>query len=123
MIDFFTRGGVPGMVVIAITGLGALIWAIFSLIKYLKDGIIPKRYLDAILFLGSLSFFSGILWQSIGSTAVLSAIQEYPEVSRVAIAAGMRVSMIGTIFGASLFVFSGIFWFILRYLNAKKQEA
>ena len=110
------------MSVIMLTGLSAIIWSLLTLIKFLKLGFVTKRHLDAILFLGSLSFFLGLLGQGIGLSAALNAIQAFPSVSPAAVAGGIRVSMIAPLTGAILFSISGIFWFILRYLNAKKQE-
>ena len=122
MIDLFFQGGVPFMTVVMLTGIAAILWSLFSLIKFIKVGFITKRHLDAILFLGSLSFFIGILGQGIGLTAALHAIQDLPSVSPAAVAGGIRVSMIAPTTGAILFLLSSIFWFILRYLNAKKQD-
>ncbi len=110
------------MSIIMLTGFGAIIWSLLTLIKLLKLGLVSKRHLDAILFLGSLSFFLGLLGQGIGLSGALDAIQTYPNVSPAAIAGGIRVSMIAPLTGAILFSISGIFWFILRYVNAKKQE-
>ena len=123
MIDLFFQGGVQFMTFIVLSGLGAIIWSLLTLIKFLKLGLVSKRHLDAILFLGSLSFFIGLLGQGIGLTAALDVIQTYPNISPAAIAGGIRVSMIAPLTGAILFTLSGIFWFILRYLNARKQEA
>ncbi|WP_195715254.1 MotA/TolQ/ExbB proton channel family protein [Ancylomarina sp. 16SWW S1-10-2] len=111
------------MTVVVLTGIAAILWSLFSLIKFIKVGFIKKRHLDAILFLGSLSFFIGLLGQGIGITGALEAIQAFPNVSQEAVAGGIRVSMIAPLTGAILFTISGIFWFILRYLNARKQDA
>ncbi|MRT93616.1 hypothetical protein EMN46_11765 [Ancylomarina sp. 16SWW S1-10-2] len=123
MIDLFFQGGTVFMTVVVLTGIAAILWSLFSLIKFIKVGFIKKRHLDAILFLGSLSFFIGLLGQGIGITGALEAIQAFPNVSQEAVAGGIRVSMIAPLTGAILFTISGIFWFILRYLNARKQDA
>jgi hypothetical protein len=122
MIDLFFQGGVTFMTVVMLTGIAAILWSLFSLIKFIKVGFITKRHLDAILFLGSLSFFIGILGQGIGLTGALQSIQGSPSVSPAAVAGGIKVSMIAPLTGAILFLLSSIFWFILRYLNAKKQD-
>ncbi|MDE5417177.1 hypothetical protein L3049_04075 [Labilibaculum sp. DW002] len=122
MFDFFIKGGIAGMSIVMLSGIGAIIWSIISTAKFSKKGFITKRHLDAILFLGSFSFFIGILWQGIGLSEVLSIIQGYPNISPEAIAAGLRVSMISAITGAILFAISAIFWICLRYLNNKKAE-
>jgi hypothetical protein len=123
MFDFFFQGGAQFMTFVMLTGIAAIIWSLLTLIKFIKVGFVSKRHLDAILFLGSLSFFLGLLGQGIGLSAALDVIQTYPNISPAAIAGGIRVSMIAPITGAILFSISGIFWFILRYLNARKQEA
>jgi len=123
MIDLFFQGGVQFMTVIMLTGLAAIIWSLLTLIKFLKLGFVNKRHLDAILFLGSLSFFIGLLGQGIGLSGALDAIQSFPSVSPAAVAGGLKVSMIPPLTGAILFTISGIFWFTLRYQNARKQEA
>lgn len=122
MFDFFFEGGVHGMSVVMLSGLGAIVWSIISTANFLKVGFISKRHLDAILFLGSFSFFIGVLWQGIGLSEALSIIQQYPDISPAAISGGLRVSMISTLTGAILFALSGIFWMCLRYMNAKKTE-
>jgi len=111
------------MTIVMLTGLGAIIWSLLTLIKFLKLGFVNKRHLDAILFLGSLSFFLGLLGQGIGLSGALDVIQSVPGISPAAVAGGIRVSMIAPLTGGILFTISGIFWFILRYLNARKQEA
>ena len=111
------------MTIIVLTGLGAIIWSLLTLIKFLKLGFVTKRHLDAILFLGSLSFFLGLLGQGIGLSNALNSIQDVPSVSPAAVVGGLKVSMIPPLTGAILFSLSGIFWFILRYMNARKQEA
>jgi hypothetical protein len=123
MFDFLFEGGIQFMTVVMLTGLAAIIWSILTLIKFLKAGFVTKRHLDAILFLGSLSFFLGLLGQGIGLSGALDVIQAYPNISPAAVAGGLRVSMIAPLTGAILFSIAGIFWFILRYLNARKQEA
>ena len=123
MFDFFFQGGVYGMSVVMLSGLGAIVWSIISTAKFLKVGSIAKRHLDAILFLGSFSFFIGILWQGIGLSQALSIIQQHPGISPAAISGGLRVSMISALTGAILFAISGIFWICLRYRNAKRAEA
>ena len=123
MFDFLFEGGIIFMTVIMLTGLAAIIWSLLTLIKFLKVGFVTKRHLDAILFLGSLSFFLGLLGQGIGLSGALEAIQAFPNLSPAAVAGGLRVSLIAPLTGAILFSLSGIFWFILRYMNARKQEA
>lgn len=123
MLHLLFEGGIQFMTVIVLTGLAAIIWSLVTLIKFLKVGFITKRHLDAILFLGSLSFFLGLLGQGIGLSNALNSIQAFPSVSPAAVAGGLKVSMIPPLTGGILFTISGIFWFILRYLNARKQEA
>jgi len=123
MIDLFFQGGSLFMTVILLTGLGAIIWSLLTLIKFLKLGLVSKRHLDAILFLGSLSFFLGLLGQGIGLSNALNSIQAFPAVTQAAVAGGLKVSMIPPLTGAILFSIASIFWFIIRYINAKKLEA
>jgi len=123
MFDFFFQGGVQFMTFVMLTGLAAIVWSLITLIKFLKVGFVTKRHLDAILFLGSLSLFLGFLGQGLGLSQALSSIQAFPSVSPAAVAGGLRVSMIPPITGAILFTLSGIIWFVLRYLNVRKQEA
>jgi len=123
MFDFFFEGGSLFMSFVMFTGLGAIIWSLLTLVKFLKVGFVSKRHLDAILFLGSLSFFLGLLGQGMGLSAALDVIQTYPNISPAAIAGGIRVSMIAPLTGGILFTLSGLFWFILRYMNTRKQEA
>jgi len=111
------------MTFIMLAGLAAIVWSLLTLIRFLKVGFITKRHLDAILFLGSLSFAIGLLGQGMGLSQALSVIQSMPNISPALVAGGIRISMIPPITGAILFSIAGVFWFILRYLNARKQEA
>ena len=122
MFDFILQGGVLGMSTVLLSGGGAILWSIFASAKIIKKGSLSKRHLDAILFLGSLSFFLGILWQGIGLTEAMDTIQHFENISPQAIAGGLKVSMISSITGAILFVISAAFWFILRYQNSKIKK-
>ena len=123
MIDLIYQGGALGMTTVLLSGLGAIIWALISTIKFLKLGFIPKRHLDAILFLGSFSFFIGVFWQGVGLSGALSIIQNLKSISPTTVAGGIRVSMIPSLTGAVLFAIAGLLWIILHYKNAKKMEA
>lgn len=124
MIDFLIAGGPVGMFTITILGIFAVVKCITSFVVIQKQGTVSKQSLDTILFLGSLSFFIGILWQIIGLFGLLSSINELGEmVSPLCIMAGIKVSLYGLILGAFILLITGTAWFILRWLNNKETKA
>ncbi|TAJ11120.1 hypothetical protein DMA11_18180 [Marinilabiliaceae bacterium JC017] len=120
MINYFLSGGWPGMLMISICGLSAITWGAASLLSLLKSKEVNKFHFNAILLLGSLSLFIGLLWQAMGIFDVLSYVQEFETVSPSVLAAGIKASMIAPIAGAILFIISAVFWLLLHMLAIKK---
>lgn len=120
MINYFLSGGWPGMLMISICGLSAIAWGIVSLLSLLKSKQVNRFHLNAILLLGSLCFFIGMLWQAMGIFDVLSYVQKFESVSQSILAAGIKVSMIAPIWGTILFIISALFWLLLRLIAPDK---
>ncbi len=74
-----------------------------------------KRMNASILFFGSLALLYGIMGQIIGLFEALIYIQEMGGVSASALAAGLRVSMLCTVYGFALFMLTIIIWYLFRH--------
>lgn len=78
-----------------------------------------KRMNSSILFFGSLAFLMGIFGQILGLFEALIYIQEMGPVSASALAGGLKVSMICTVYGFALFMLTVIIWYIFRHYLVK----
>jgi biopolymer transport protein ExbB/TolQ len=84
-----------------------------------------ERGLHAILFWGGISAVLGILGQTSGLYNALSAIGRAKQIDPTLVARGFAESFTTTLFGLTVFFFSGIIWFVLfskyRKLAARKE--
>ena len=78
-----------------------------------------RRVNSSILFFGSLALLMGIMGQILGLFEALTYIQESGPVTSSALAGGLRVSMICTVYGFALFVLSVIIWYIFKHYFVK----
>jgi hypothetical protein len=78
-----------------------------------------KRMNSSILFFGSLAFLMGIMGQILGLFEALIYIQEMGPVSASALAGGLRVSMLCTVYGFALFIITVIIWYLFQYFFLK----
>ncbi|GAO31136.1 MotA/TolQ/ExbB proton channel family protein [Geofilum rubicundum] len=83
------------------------------------EKVVLKRMNTSILFFGSLAFLAGIMGQILGLFEALIVIQDLGGVSASMLAAGLRVSMIGTVYGFALFMLSVIIWYLFRHFFLK----
>ncbi len=77
------------------------------------DGSDLERGLHAILFWGAFSAVLGVYAQISGIYLALRAIIAAADISPPVIAEGMAISFHTTLFGLSVFLLSGLAWFIL----------
>ena len=98
---------------IAVMGL-----ALWSAIKLFRPSPTPdlhsKAWLDAILFWGGFAAISGVLGTLIGFTIATQAVEAAGEVSMALMWGGIKVSMLGSLFGVLILAFSALMWFVLQ---------
>lgn len=72
------------------------------------------RLLDLILLGGSVALATGLLSQIVGIVQALNAIIEAADVSPAIIMGGAKVSFFAPIYGFIVFIFSMLFYFVLK---------
>jgi biopolymer transport protein ExbB/TolQ len=117
MIRLFVSGG-PYMwllLVLALVVLGLTVKKAIDL--FARSGRSRKtqaRGLDAILFWGCVSAVLGFLGQFTGIYLSLSIIRSFGVVNPASVAEGIAVSLLTTLFGLMILMFSALAWFGLR---------
>ena len=83
-----------------------------------------KRGLPEILQVSLFAFFTGIFGQCIGLIQAFDAIESMGKVSQAILAGGLKVSMITTLYGMSIFALAAVCWFFLnqRYQRLIKKD-
>ncbi|MCU4155929.1 MotA/TolQ/ExbB proton channel family protein [Carboxylicivirga sp. A043] len=114
MIDFLVQGGILGMSVITGFGIAAIVMAILNAYYLFKGQEASQKKLNSVLYLGSLAFFAGLVWNAIGMYEILDVIQRMGSVSQSALAGGLKAASISTIYGLSLFFIAYVCWYLLR---------
>ena len=119
----FYEGGPLYMAIISIWGIAMLVFTAQKVVHFMVVKKFTKSGLDLILLFGSLAIVTGILAQAIGLFQAFNIIQEAGDISPSLIYGGFKVSMITSLYGTFIFVFSLIFWGILREIYVRKTEA
>lgn len=89
-----------------------------------KDAI--REILQKMKYGKSIALFAlvtGILGQLIGFYGAFSAIEQMGGVSPEIVFGGIKVSMITTLYGISIFLFSNLLWWITAVLLENKLKA
>jgi len=114
MIDFLILGGITAMSIITAFGLSAFVIAIYTLTLVLQNKAVSGKLLNSILYLGSMAFFAGLVWNALGLYEILDVIQRMGNVGQTALAAGLKAACVSTIWGIILFFIAYVSWFFLR---------
>lgn len=114
MKAFFIQGGMFGMSVITLFLLIAIVFVVLNFKKIVLSSSPDIKWLNSIVFLGSLSFVFGIFYQILGMFQALGVIAEMGDVSPKLIMGGLKVSFIAPIYGFTIFFISSIIWYSLK---------
>ncbi|MBR8537458.1 MotA/TolQ/ExbB proton channel family protein [Carboxylicivirga sediminis] len=114
MFDFLIQGGIYGMSIITLLGIAALAMAVYNFSRQAARKETSPKLLNSVLYLGSMSFFAGLVWNAMGLYQILDVIQQMGEVSQTALAGGLKAASVSTIWGLFLLFISYVCWFILR---------
>ena len=113
MLQAYKIGG-PYMHVITILGIVMLAIAIWKVAGLVKKSTVDLKWLDLIRMAGSLALAIGFMSQIIGIVQALEAIREAADVSPQIIMAGATISFYAPIWGFIVFIFSMLFYYILK---------
>ena len=113
--------GGPYMKLISLLALVMLGVAIWKIVTVISKKQFDYKLLDVILLAGSVAAAAGILSQIIGIVQALEAIRAAADVSPEIIMGGAIVSFYAPIWGFIVFIFSLIFYFVLKEVIKAKQ--
>ncbi len=92
--------------------------ALFSAVRLFRPDAMPdlrsKAWLDAILFWGGFASISGLLGTLIGFTIATQSVEAAGEVNVTLMWGGIKVSMLGSLFGVLILAFASLLWFVLQ---------
>jgi len=80
-----------------------------------------KHQLSYVKSIGLFTMITGILGQLIGLLSAFQAIEEVGDISPAMLAGGLKVSMITTLYGVFIYLFSIVLWFLLDLWYLKKS--
>ena len=80
-----------------------------------------KHQLSYVKSIGLFTMITGILGQLIGLLSAFKAIEEVGDISPALLAGGLKVSMITTLYGVFIYLFSIVIWFLLDLWYLKKS--
>ncbi len=121
-MKLFYEGGPVFMGVITICGLLMLFASGYKIFRMFVKKEFDLFQLSYILLFGSLAAVIGILGQGIGLFYAMEAISIAGDISPAIMAGGFRVSLIPPIYGMILFIFSLLFWGILKEINLRRMK-
>jgi biopolymer transport protein ExbB/TolQ len=83
-----------------------------------------KNFIHQLTYIKSVGLFTmitGILGQLIGLLEAFKAIEQVGDISPAILAGGLKVSMITTLYGIFIYLFSILIWFLLDLWYNKKE--
>ncbi len=81
-----------------------------------------RHRLSYIKSIGLFTMVTGILGQLLGLVEAFKAIEAAADISPAILAGGLKVSMITTLYGVFVYLFSILIWFLLDLWYHKKTE-
>lgn len=120
MIQAYKMGG-PYMNVITLFGILMLAIATWKIVGMVRKTSVDLKWLDLIRMAGSLALALGFLAQVQGIVAALEAIKAAADVSPEIVMMGAIVSFYAPIWGLMVFIFSMLFYYVLKeIIKARK---
>ncbi|MDR9365141.1 MAG: MotA/TolQ/ExbB proton channel family protein [Balneolaceae bacterium] len=119
MFDLFYAGGPLFMGILTIILVALIATAVYSLIKIKRDGSSSKS-VSLVKEIGIFGFVFGIFGQFLGLYQAFNAIEAAGDVSPALLAGGLKVSMITTLYGMTIFVIAWLLYFGLKLLTGRE---
>lgn len=111
------------MHVISLMAVVAIVVTVLKIVQMLTKNQYNFKLLDLILMAGSVAIAVGILSQIVGIVQALEAIRAAEDISPQIVMGGAIVSCYAPIWGFIVFIFSTLFYFILKeFIKAKQPE-
>lgn len=128
MKSLFYEGGPQFMSVLTILLIITTAWFIYHfIVSYQSNRINQEKLLRLFSYGKSIGLFSliiGITGQMVGLTAMFSAIEEAvlrgKEIIPALVFGGIKVTMICTVYGILIYLFSLLLWLVASIMTEKK---
>ena len=122
MLEAHKIGG-PYMKVISVLAVLMVVITIWKVWKIFREKQADSKLLDLILMAGSVAAAVGIFSQIVGIVQALEAIRAAADISPQIVMGGAIVSFYAPIWGFMVFIFSLLFYFILKeIIKSRKPE-
>jgi hypothetical protein len=122
MTQFFISGG-PIMWPLLILAVLVVALSVKKILDLFWAGELEKIQLEsginAIIFWGGISLVLGFFAHFYGVYQAMNAIARASDISPAIVAMGYAMSLTTIIFGLSIFLFSAVMWFLLRWRYKK----
>ncbi len=118
MIEVFYMGGLRDMSILTIIFVAMIVVAVINGLPVLKGEVNPDAGRVKISYIKSVGLFAlviGIFSQLIGLTNAFKAIEEAGDVSPSLVYGGLKISLITTLYGFSIYIISYLIWFGLSW--------
>ncbi|AUP80385.1 MotA/TolQ/ExbB proton channel family protein [Flavivirga eckloniae] len=125
MEDLFFMGGPIFMSILTILLIILCAWIIYHLFVFFKIKQLNKdKCLRLIKYGKSIGLFAliiGIFAQLIGFYQAFSAIEKASDISPAMVYAGIKTSMVSTLYGILIYLFSIMLWFVASIIIERKS--
>lgn len=116
MKDLFFMGGPLFMSTLTILLIVMIFWILYHFVRYYSssetDRLETLRKLKYGRSIGLFALVTGILGQLVGFYAAFAAIETASDISPTIMAAGLKISLITTLYGIVIFLLSILLWFV-----------
>lgn len=123
--EFHWMGGALFMSVLSLVLTTVIATTVLNIMRLTKDKYNPEKQILTIKDIKAMGIFAivwGIFGQSIGLFSALQAIEAASDISPAMIFGGLKVSMITTLYGSFIFLFSWLIYLFMSNWSRKKSS-
>ncbi|MFW5657517.1 MAG: MotA/TolQ/ExbB proton channel family protein [Bacteroidota bacterium] len=124
MKNLFFMGGPLFMGILTFLLVVMTVWIVYHTIKgYTSQQVQQEKALRQLKYGKSIGLFAmvtGIFGQLIGFYEAFTAIEQAGDISPALVYGGIKVSMITTLYGITIYLFSLLLWFIASQLVERR---
>jgi len=121
MLELFYEGGALFMGILTIMLLVVLSLSVLSGNRVFSGNKVDSEKIGLVRGFGILAMVAGILGQLIGLFDAFKALEQMGSISPSMLAGGLKVSMITTLYGITIFIISFIIWAVLTWKNLQNE--
>jgi len=124
MKELFLMGGAGFMSILTLLFVATVAWFVYHFSRYMTNARDSEYTLHKLSYgrsIGLFSMITGIFGQLLGFYSAFSAIQQAADISPALVFAGIKVSMITTLYGILIYLFSILLWFLLSIYIEKSK--